>query len=59
MCHGDASALDGKYTAFGQLESGFDTLDKIADVPVRRQDQSVVPLREVRLYRAIVLPVFE
>lgn len=59
LCHGDAAALDGKYTAFGQLESGFDTLDKIAAVPVRREGQSVVPLQRVSLHKAIVLPVFE
>ena len=29
-----ASALDGKYAAFGKLISGEETLDKIADTPV-------------------------
>jgi peptidyl-prolyl cis-trans isomerase B (cyclophilin B) len=34
ICHGDASSLDGKYTAFGKLIKGDDVLDKIANTPV-------------------------
>jgi peptidyl-prolyl cis-trans isomerase B (cyclophilin B) len=30
ICHGEASFLDGKYTAFGKLIKGDDVLDKIA-----------------------------
>ena len=29
ILHGDAPALDGKYTAFGKLVSGYDVLDRI------------------------------
>ena len=34
VVHGDASFLDGQYTAFGRLIDGDDTLDKIAKAPV-------------------------
>lgn len=30
ICHGDARHLDDKYTAFGRLISGYETLDAIA-----------------------------
>lgn len=33
ICHGDASFLDRKYTAFGKLLKGDDVLEKIATVP--------------------------
>jgi peptidyl-prolyl cis-trans isomerase B (cyclophilin B) len=36
LCHGDASFLDRKYTAFGKLTKGEDVLDKIAGTPVAR-----------------------
>ena len=35
VCHGDAGFLDGKYTAFGKLVAGGDTLDKIAGAAVK------------------------
>jgi peptidyl-prolyl cis-trans isomerase B (cyclophilin B) len=35
VCHGDAKFLDRQYTAFGQLESGDDVLEKIAGVPTK------------------------
>jgi peptidyl-prolyl cis-trans isomerase B (cyclophilin B) len=34
ICLGDASFLDGKYTAFGKLVSGDDVLGKIGSTPV-------------------------
>lgn len=34
ICLGDASFLNGKYTAFGKLVSGDDVLGKIGDTPV-------------------------
>lgn len=33
ICHGDASFLDQKYTAFGNLIRGDDVLEKIANTP--------------------------
>src|SRR6266446_4889965 len=35
ICLGDASFLDGKYTAFGKLIAGEDVLKKIGDVPTK------------------------
>jgi len=34
ICHGTASGLDHKYTAFGKLIKGDDVLEKIANTPV-------------------------
>ena len=34
ICHGEASFLDGKYTAFGKVLKGDDVLEKIANTPV-------------------------
>ena len=34
ICHGDASFLDRKYTAFGKVIKGEDVLEKIANTPV-------------------------
>lgn len=60
ICHGDASQLDKQYTAFGVLESGMDTLDRIADVPVEfnAMGEASVPATPVILYAAIVLPSY-
>ncbi len=35
VCHGDAGFLDGKYTAFGKLVDGDETLEKIATAAVK------------------------
>jgi peptidyl-prolyl cis-trans isomerase B (cyclophilin B) len=35
ICLGDASFLDGDYTAFGQVIAGDDVLGKIGDAPVK------------------------
>lgn len=59
ICHGDAPWLDGQYSAFGVLDSGVDTLDRIAAVPVTasRSGEASMPLEPVHLYAAVVLPV--
>jgi peptidyl-prolyl cis-trans isomerase B (cyclophilin B) len=33
LCHRDQPALDGNYTAFGQVASGIEVVDAIAEVP--------------------------
>ena len=39
ICHGNASFLDGQYTAFGTLIKGDDVLEKIATTPTHPQDR--------------------
>ena len=57
LCHGEVPSLDGRYTVFGRVDSGLDTLDKIAEQPVRDVDGIPTPIEPVHLYRAVVLPV--
>jgi peptidyl-prolyl cis-trans isomerase B (cyclophilin B) len=62
LMHGEQPALDGKYTAFGAIESGLETLDKIADVAVQTSlggEAASSPVQPVHLYAAIVLPVLK
>ena len=40
VCHGDPSFLDGKYTAFGRLVFGHDTLDRIVTAPTMPKSQA-------------------
>ena len=43
ICHGVASSLDHKYTAFGKLIKGDDVLEKIANTPVSPNPMSGEP----------------
>lgn len=56
VVHKDSPHLDGKYSAFGNLEEGADTLDRIAYVPVGGV-QRETPVSPVIIRHAIVLPV--
>lgn len=49
ICLGDATFLDGKYTAFGKLIAGDDVLKKIGEVPTRvgRSGENSVPTERV------------
>ena len=38
VVHRDAHKLDGRYAAFGEMESGFDVLDAIAALPTHGPD---------------------
>ena len=58
VMHDKATELDGKYTAFGYLASGEDTLDKIANVNVGAKSRWT-PNEPVRLKLAVVWPVFK
>lgn len=44
ICHGDASFLDNKYTAFGKLIKGEAVLDKIADCEKRPGGEGSKPV---------------
>lgn len=55
VMHATNSGLDGKYTAFGELQSGVDTLDKIALARVNGE----TPVDPVHIKAAIVLPAFK
>ncbi len=46
---GGAPQLDGEYTIFGKLISGFDTLDKIAQIDTDNRDK---PLEDVIIIKA-------
>lgn len=48
ICHDDARFLDGQYTAFGELVSGFETLDAIAAVPCTGPERSS-PVKRVNI----------
>jgi cyclophilin family peptidyl-prolyl cis-trans isomerase len=52
ICHKDALFLDTKYTAFGNLLQGYDTLDKIAAVKKGANDR---PLEEVKILKTTVI----
>ncbi len=43
IMHRDAPHLDRQYAAFGCVTDGFDTLDKIADVPTDYNDRPKMP----------------
>ena len=56
IVHGDTPRLDHQYTAFGNLEEGADTLDRIAEAPVYGA-RLETPVNPVIIWSAIVLPV--
>ena len=43
IVHGDASFLDGSYAAFGQVTSGFEIVDSLAQTPVIGGNGEVAP----------------
>jgi cyclophilin family peptidyl-prolyl cis-trans isomerase len=49
VCLGPQPALDGKYSAFGKVTEGFDTLEKISLAPAE-EGVAVKPVRIVRAY---------
>jgi peptidyl-prolyl cis-trans isomerase B (cyclophilin B) len=49
ICHTNTPHLDGSYAAFGVVVSGFDVVDKIANVKTDYRDK---PLNEVKIISA-------
>ena len=43
IMHADSSHLDGKYSAFGKVTSGIETVDKIVSVPTGANDRPKHP----------------
>ncbi len=56
IVHNETPSLDHRYSAFGNLEKGADTLDRICTVPVGGP-KNETPVMPVILHAAIVLPV--
>jgi peptidyl-prolyl cis-trans isomerase B (cyclophilin B) len=58
ICLGDASFLDGKYTAFGKLIKGEDVLLKLGDMPVgpSPSGEPSKPLKRVGLESVKIVP---
>lgn len=50
IMHEDAPHLDGMYAAFGKVYSGFDVIDKIANVKTDRSDKPIedVVIKSIR-----------
>jgi peptidyl-prolyl cis-trans isomerase B (cyclophilin B) len=55
ICHGDARFLDRQYTAFGELVSGEDVLEKIANVATGGNERST-PIERVALESVRIVP---
>ena len=56
IMHGANSGLDGKYSAFGEVVTGMDTVDKIATTPKTRNGQELSsPIQPQVIERALVV----
>jgi peptidyl-prolyl cis-trans isomerase B (cyclophilin B) len=52
MEYGGAPHLDGAYTVFGEMVSGFDVLDKIASTATKPGDRPIADIRmKIRLVK--------
>lgn len=49
VCHGEASFLDGQYTAFGKMVDGDDTLEAIATAPTKPGGEGSSPVEPVQV----------
>eukprot|EP00249_Psilotum_nudum_P025320 c29676_g1_i1 orf=83-943(+) len=46
---GSASHLDGKYAIFGKVTKGYDTLEKLENLPTRQEGIFVMPLERISI----------
>lgn len=59
LCHGDASFLDGKYTAYGRVVKGMEVVDAIASAPVGPNPMSgepSAPIDPIKIDKATLVP---
>jgi len=54
ICHGEASFLDGQYTAFGRMLEGDEALDTIANAPTRPGGEGSSPVEPVKITKVTV-----
>jgi peptidyl-prolyl cis-trans isomerase B (cyclophilin B) len=54
LCHGEASFLDGQYTAFGEMTEGGDVLDAIVNAPTRPGGEGSSPVEPVKINNVTV-----
>ena len=52
MSEGGTPFLDNQYTVFGELESGFDIVEKIQNVQTDEADR---PLEDVKILSATII----
>lgn len=56
ICHGEASFLDGQYTAFGRLVDGFEALDAIANAKCKPGGEGSSPVEPVTVQSVRINP---
>ena len=58
ICHGDARFLDRQYTAFGELVSGDEVLEQIANVPTTHggSGEKSTPIDRVEIISIDIVP---
>lgn len=54
VVHKDAQKLDGRYAAFGQMLSGFDVLDKIAETETFGPETWHKPVNPPKISKIII-----
>ena len=54
ICHGEASFLNGQYTAFGQMVEGDEALDTIANAPTKPGGEGSAPVEPVKITKVSI-----
>lgn len=49
IAHQDIPQLDGQYTVFGQVISGIEVVDKIAEAPTKPEGEGSTPVKPVKI----------
>lgn len=56
ICHGDARFLDRQYTAFGELVSGEEVLERIANAPTGGGSEKSTPVERIGVESVTIVP---